>query len=106
MRVKCNNKYYKLADSEISKSYQEFIKILPDLISPEPLPPIYYLRYHDIENFPRELCNQRTYKALLEEAKESQNGVILYVTTEEQEEEAKTANPMGSQNERLSKKRD
>ena len=87
MKIKYGNDYYKVLDSEIPPNYHDLVTMLPEIISPEPLPPIYHLRYRDLEEFPIKVSNQRSYKVMLEEKKKSQGEIILFITTDDQEED-------------------
>jgi len=87
MKIKFHDEYYKILDFEIPETYQQFIQILSEVVSPEPLPPTFNLRYRDLEDFPIKVSNQRTYKVMLEEKKNSQNELILFLTAEEKNED-------------------
>jgi len=92
MKLKYHNDYYKVLDSEIPPNYQDLVNMLPEIISPEPLPPVYHLRYRDLEEFPIKVSNQRSYKVMLEEKKKSQGEIILFITTDDQDEDFRDSN--------------
>jgi len=92
MKINCNCEYFKILESEIPDSYLEFLQALPELLSPEPIPPKYNLRYRDQEGFPIKVNNERSFKIMVQDMKKSGDELILFVTSEEQDENLKNMN--------------
>jgi len=92
MKINCNCDYFKILESEIPDSYLQFLQALPELLSPEPLPPKYNLRYRDHESFPIKVNNERSFKIMVQDMKKSEDELILFVTSEEQDENLKNMN--------------
>jgi len=86
MKLNFNDEYFKVLKAEIPIAFPDFLETLPEIISPEPLPPKYKLRYFDLERYPIKVCNDRSYKAMLQEMTKLQEELILFITSEEQDE--------------------